>query len=90
MEYLTVSQFAGQHSLSERTVHNWCATGKIEGVFLIGKTWNIPVGATLPLKGKAKVSPLSGQLQKAARLFQNKVLSRKPSWGNVADYILAR
>lgn len=63
MEYLTVSQFAEQHSLSERTVRNWCATGKIEGVFLIGKTWNIPVGATLPLKGKAKVSPLLKRLR---------------------------
>lgn len=58
MGYLSVSQFAEQHGISERTVRNYCATGKIEGAFLTGKTWNIPVEATLPKRGKKKVSPL--------------------------------
>lgn len=45
MEYISVSDFARQHGVSERTVRNYCATGKIEGAFLTGKTWNIPAEA---------------------------------------------
>jgi Fic family protein len=37
--------------------------GKIEGAFLIGKTWNIPADAALPQKGKAKLSPLLERLR---------------------------
>lgn len=48
MEYLSVTQFAEKYDISERTVRNYCATGKIEGAFLTGKTWNIPADASLP------------------------------------------
>lgn len=58
MEYISVSDFARQHGLSERTVRNYCATGKIEGAFITGKTWNIPTEATLPRRGKTYASPL--------------------------------
>lgn len=58
MEYISVSDFARQHGVSERTVRNYCATGKIEGAFLTGKTWNIPAEATLPRRGKAYALPL--------------------------------
>ncbi|MBQ9752659.1 MAG: Fic family protein [Paludibacteraceae bacterium] len=70
MEYISVSQFAEKYGVSERTARNYCATGKIEGAFLVGKTWNIPVSATLPKKGKAKVSPLLSRLreEKESRL----------------------
>ena len=54
MEYISVSQFAEKHGISERTARNYCATGKIEGAFLTGKTWNIPAEATLPKRGKKK------------------------------------
>ncbi|MBR1927373.1 MAG: Fic family protein [Bacteroidales bacterium] len=63
MHFITVSQFAEQHDISERTVRNWCAAGKIEGAFLTGKTWNIPADATLPRKGKVKESPLLRRLR---------------------------
>ena len=63
MEPLSVSQFAQQHNLSERTVRNWCASGKIDGVVLVGKTWNIPADAPLPRKGKTKTSPLLKRLR---------------------------
>lgn len=63
MDFITVTQFAEQHDISERTVRNWCAAGKIEGAFLAGKTWNIPADATLPRKGKAKASPLLKRLR---------------------------
>lgn len=54
MQYLSVSQFAKKWNLPERTVRNYCATGKIKGVFLTGKTWNIPEDALLPQKEKSK------------------------------------
>lgn len=63
MEYISVSQYAEKYGLSERTARNYCATGKIEGAFLTGKTWNIPADAALPQKRKAKVSPLLTQLK---------------------------
>lgn len=47
MEYISVNQFAEKHGVSERTVRNYCAVGKIEGAFLTGKTWNIPADAVL-------------------------------------------
>lgn len=62
MDFTTVTQFAEQHNLSERTVRNWCAAGKIEGAFLAGKTWNIPVNAMLPKRGKVKETPLLKRL----------------------------
>ena len=60
MKYLSVVEFASLHGISERTVRNYCASGKLEGSFLTGKTWNIPGNATLPIKGKhiRKASPL--------------------------------
>jgi len=54
MKYISVSQFAKKWNLPERTVRNYCATGKIKGAFLTGKTWNIPEDALLPEKGKNK------------------------------------
>ena len=60
MKYLSVVEFASLHGISERTVRNYCASGKLEGSFLTGKTWNIPENTTLPIKGKhiRKASPL--------------------------------
>ena len=42
MEFISVMQFAEKFGISERTARNYCASGKIEGAFLTGKTWNIP------------------------------------------------
>lgn len=58
MEYISVKQFAEKYGISERTARNYCSTGKIEGTFLVGKTWNIPAEAVLPKRSKIKVSPL--------------------------------
>ena len=64
MEYMSVSEFAEKFGISERTARNYCATGKIEGAFLTGKTWNIPAGAVLPKRAKTtKVSPLLAALR---------------------------
>lgn len=70
MEYISVSQFAEKYGISERTARNYCATGKIEGAFLTGKTWNIPTEALLPKRSKKKVTPLLAALreQKEAQI----------------------
>ena len=70
MEYISVSQFAEKHGISERTTRNYCATGKIEGAFLTGKTWNIPADASMPKRSKKKASPLLAALreQKEAKM----------------------
>ena len=66
MEYISVSEFAKQHGISQRTVRNYCATGKIEGVLLIGKTWSIPNDAELPKRksGKRRLMPLLTALKR--------------------------
>ncbi|MDR2954777.1 MAG: Fic family protein, partial [Prevotella sp.] len=39
-----------------RTIRNYCATGRIKGAFLTGKTWNIPEDALLPQKSSSRFS----------------------------------
>lgn len=48
MKYISVAEFATKYDISERTARNYCALGKIEGAFLVGKTWNIPADTELP------------------------------------------
>lgn len=66
MEYISVNEFAERHNVSERTVRNWCAEGKMDGAFLTGKTWNIPSDTPLPLRKNARtkrISPLLDRLR---------------------------
>lgn len=60
MKYISVSEFAERHGISERTARNYCSLGRIEGAYLLGKTWSIPEDAQLPSrKNRTKqVSPL--------------------------------
>lgn len=48
MKYLSVSEIAKLWNISERSVRNYCASGRIPEVFLTGKTWNIPENAVKP------------------------------------------
>lgn len=73
MPYLSVSEFSKKWNLPERTVRNYCASGKIQGAFITGKTWNIPDDALLPtkaIKRKFSDNPLLNMLkeQKDMRL----------------------
>lgn len=70
MDYISVSEFAEKYGIPERTARNYCATGRIDGAFLVGKTWNIPADALLPRRAKLKVTPLLAVLreQKEAKL----------------------
>ena len=54
MAYLSVSEIAGRWGVSERTVRNYCAAGKIPGAFLTGKTWNVPDNAQRPKRANQK------------------------------------
>ena len=63
MQYISVSQFAEKYGISERTVRNYCAMGKIDGAFMTGKTWNIPADAMMPKRSKRKVAPLLAALR---------------------------
>ena len=48
MKYVSVARIAKKWGVSERTVRNYCAEGKIPEAFLTGKTWNIPEDAQRP------------------------------------------
>lgn len=48
MKYISVAQAAIKWGISERSVRNYCAKGRIAGAFLTGKTWNIPESAEKP------------------------------------------
>ena len=48
MKYLSVREIAKLWKMSERSVRNYCAEGKIPDAFLTGKTWNIPENAVKP------------------------------------------
>ncbi len=48
MNYLSVKEIAALWGVSERSVRNYCAAGRVSGAFLTGKTWNIPSDAQKP------------------------------------------
>ena len=48
MKYLLVAEIAKKWNMSERSVRNYCAQGRVKGACLIGKTWNIPENAEKP------------------------------------------
>lgn len=62
MEYKSVDEMAKLWSLSERSVRNYCAQGRIEGARLAGKTWQIPIDALKPSR-KPKISNLLSVLK---------------------------
>ena len=48
MNCISVAEAARRWGLSERSVRNYCAAGRVQGAFLAGKTWNIPETAEKP------------------------------------------
>lgn len=72
-EYISVSQAAKAWRVSERSVRNYCAEGRVPGAILDGKTWRIPFDAEKPvrqIRHSAKNEPLLAVLrrEKDARL----------------------
>lgn len=54
MDYISVAETAKKWNISERSVRNYCAQGRIIGAFLTGKTWNIPTDAEKPERSNKK------------------------------------
>ena len=60
MRYLSVADTAKKWDVSERSVRNYCAQGRVSGAFLRGKTWNIPDNSRKPERtNKRKEQPLT-------------------------------
>ena len=54
MRYLSVAEIAKKWNISERSVRNYCAHGRVQCAFLTGKTWNIPENAEKPERSNKK------------------------------------
>lgn len=50
MKYMNVHTAAEKWGVSERSVRNYCAEGKIPGAVLEGKTWKLPMQAVKPTR----------------------------------------
>lgn len=48
IKYISVEEVAQNWQISERSVRNYCAQGRVEGSLLEGKTWKIPSYAKKP------------------------------------------
>ena len=58
MRYLSVGETAKKWGISERSVRNYCAQGRIKGAVLNGKMWQIPEDSQKPERSnKRKVQP---------------------------------
>ncbi len=69
MKYKNVSEIASNWKVSERSVRNYCAEGKVPGAMLDGKTWKIPEDAEKP-KRKKRSGKISTDI--LTRLIQEK------------------
>lgn len=70
MEYSSVAEIAEKWNMSQRSVRHYCASGRVEGAVLIGKTWNIPKDAQKPERANkkaGKATPLPEILQEEKR-----------------------
>jgi len=72
MKYISVKEAAEKWNISERSVRNYCAAGRVAGARLVGKTWEIPNISEKPERATRsdKKRTLLGVLreEKAARL----------------------
>lgn len=50
VEYISVEEVSQNWQISERSVRNYCAQGRVEGSLLEGKTWKIPSTAEKPYR----------------------------------------
>lgn len=54
MRYLSAAEIAKKWDVSERSVRNYCANGRVPGAFLTRKMWNIPENALKPERSNKK------------------------------------
>lgn len=53
-KYMTTKEVSILWNLSERSVRNYCALGRVEGAILEGGVWKIPEGAKKPVRSNEK------------------------------------
>ena len=53
-KFITVKEASIKWNLSERSVRNYCALGRVEGAVLVGKTWMIPEDVKKPIRSNEK------------------------------------
>ena len=53
-KFISVKEASIKWNLSERSVRNYCASGRVEGAVLVGKTWMIPEDAKKPIRSNEK------------------------------------
>ena len=53
-KFISVKEAAIKWNISERSVRNYCASGKIEGALLADQTWKIPENAKKPIRSNEK------------------------------------
>lgn len=74
MGFLSAAEIAELWGVSERSVRNYCAQGRVPGAFLTGKTWSIPADAAKPARSNARKPPVSPLL---TRLREEKAAKTK-------------
>ena len=70
MNFLSVAAVAKLWSMSERSVRNYCAEGRIPGAILVGKTWMIPSDAAKPNR-KARTSNSTKTVKYKSKSFSS-------------------
>lgn len=63
MNLLSVQEIAKKWGISERSVRNYCAEGRVSGAVLVGKTWKIPADAEKPQRRRKNHTALLERLQ---------------------------
>lgn len=72
MQYLSAAEAAKKWKISERSVRNYCAKGRVEGAVLKGKTWKIPADAEKPQRSNTKTAKAQTLLEILQREKANK------------------
>lgn len=72
MQYLSAAEAAEKWKISERSVRNYCAKGRVEGAVLKGKTWKIPADAEKPQRSNTKTAKPQTLLEILQREKANK------------------
>lgn len=72
MQYLSAAEAAKKWKISERSVRNYCAQGRVAGAVLNGKTWQIPADAEKPQRSNTKAAKPQTLLEILQREKANK------------------
>lgn len=56
IKYMTIKEASILWNLSERSVRNYCALGRVEGAVIEGGVWKIPLNAKKPVRANEKAN----------------------------------